>query len=258
MSDIIAISGKKNAGKSTVAKFLLLRQLKRHESIHDFSISEDGEATVVTYEPTNNQLITGVVDFNRIDEEFLLELFNNVWPLGRISSNAEELKRFLVGTMEVQPKLVYGSKEEKLGPTQYTWRQMPIPPGKRSVPRPELSTLDDFLSGREIMQYFGQLFREMDPDFHTKKVMTVLTLIQPKQAYIDDLRYKTELDFYAKENAKFIRLTRGDGGDSHESEVDLKDSDFEGREDSVVIDNAELTVKDTLDLVDKQMEHSGL
>lgn len=258
MTQIIAISGKKNAGKSTVAKYLLVRQLKRNNAIHDFEMLENGDVSVTVYDSENQQLLNGVVDFTRVDEEFLLELFNNVWPLGRITSNAEELKRFLVDVMEVEPKLIYGSKEEKLGPTQYMWRQMPIPPGKRSVPRPEDTGLDDYVSGRNMMQYWGQLFREIDPEFHVKKVMTVLTIVGPKQAYIDDLRYQNELEFYTERGAKTIRLTRGDSGDEHESETDLDDYDFAALDSAAVIDNAELSLNETLELVEKQMEEWGL
>lgn len=253
MTQIIAISGKKNAGKSTIAKYLLVRQLKKVGVINNFSISEDGIVTVEVFDLDGGTLI-GEVDFTRIDDAFLNELYMNVWPHGRITSNAEGLKRFLVDVMEVDPKIIYGSDEDKLQPTQYTWRQMPIPPGKRSVAKPEDTLLDDYVSGRNIMQYWGQLFRNIDPLFHVKKVETVLTLLGPKQAYIDDLRYLNELEHYAAAGAKIIRLTRGEVGDEHESETELDSVDFAALDYAAVIDNKELTVAETLELVEKQME----
>lgn len=273
MTQVIAISGKKSSGKTTVARYLMGRKLKAVGSVLDFSV--DSEGTLHLKVPgENGESISGPVDFTRSDQEFVTNLIENVWPHARISPLAEFLKYFCVDVMNIDPHKIYGRDDQKNELTQYKWSDLP-PPVKKSSAINSLSdkvlkelktsdgwpswiknveSNDQFLSGREFMKYWGEdIFRAIDEKFHFKKWFEILSHWKPAEAYVDDVRHVSDLEEMVSRGAKVIRLTK-DVDDVHSSETQLDNYDFSKFGDNFVEIPCADKLQDKLNAVEEALQ----
>ena len=91
----------------------------------------------------------------------------------------------------------------------------------------------DYLTGREIMQMYGQFFRSIDYDFWVKTLFRVIEEKEYTNVIITDIRHLNEAWAVKERKGFLINITREDKttphGESHISETALdnyKDFDF--------------------------------
>jgi len=235
MANILAFSGKKQAGKNTLCNFLHGYFLKSFGIIDAFEITEEGDLiidTLVRDETGEEKKGKGIIDITRLDVPFAMWAMDNVWPFVKHYAFATSLKEILVGLFNIPKESVYGTDEEKNAPTQYKWEDMPT----------KVKGKSGYMSGRELLQYFGtDICRKIYSDVWTNKTLTDIKNEDSSFAIISDARFENEIRAVQAAGGKVIRLTRGESSDSHQSETDLDKFD----EYDAVIDTANLSIHES-------------
>lgn len=245
---IIALSGRKGAGKNTVAQHLRKYFCLKHYPIRKHDIEQ------LTYE----------------------------------CSFADTLKEFCIETLGLTREQCYGTDEEKNTPTKYNWEDAPDffrwkfggdPIAKHLVATGEFSPTElmDFfyettsdsgrrncleingklhwldptmlksgkMTGRDIMQLFGtDLIRQTFGNVWAEATVRRIRSKNKPLSVITDNRFPNEANtIIEQDNSLIIRLTRSPFGtvDVHPSESALDDYDW-NRPKCVVLDNANMTI----------------
>lgn len=80
-------------------------------------------------------------------------------------------------------------------------------------------------TGREIMQFLGESFRKIDPDFWSKKLFRTIEEKEYENVIITDVRYPNEVDPVKEREGYHIRVSRPNAdkvhGAGHSSETSL-------------------------------------
>jgi hypothetical protein len=219
---IIAISGRKGAGKNTLSRFISLyygyRQCYPNSSFsygaaRDFLESND---TLHNYVKSN----VGEYSF------------------------ADTLKDFCIETLGLRREQCYGTDEEKNQPTEYLWENTdPILMqkfektfGKKKGP----------MTGREIMQIFGtELIRGTFGNVWAMATIRRIWSDKLPLAIITDNRFPNEVESILRVGGYVIRLTRSPFGycDCHASEASLDKYNWD-QPNCHVLDNSCLNIDD--------------
>lgn len=235
MSKILAFSGKKQAGKNTMCNFLHGYFLKSFGIIDGFEIIDEGDLiidTLVRDETGEEKRGKGIIDVTRTDVPFAMWAIDNVWPFVKHYAFATPLKDILIGLFNIPKESVYGTDEEKNAPTQYKWEDMPT----------KVKGKTGYMSGRELLQYFGtDICRKIYSDVWINRTISDIKNEESAISIISDARFENEVKAVQAAGGKVIRLTRGENGDGHASEVDLDSFN----EYDAVIDNANLTIHES-------------
>lgn len=258
MSYIIALSGRKGAGKNTVADYIKTWFLKKcnYTSEYDIDISNIG----------------------LLESSYIYEC-----------SFADTLKEFCIETLGLEHKQCYGSDEDKNTPTKYKWSNVPDfyrwkfgddPIAKYLVAQGEYTPTEmmsffhyqldgggknwleinekkcyvdptmlktGFMTGRDIMQIFGtDLIRQTFGNVWAEATIRRIQKKQKPLSIITDNRFPNEADVVLKqENSLIIRLTRSPSGieDIHPSESALDGYDW-NKPKCVVLDNSNITLEE--------------
>ena len=259
---IIAMSGRKQAGKNTIAKFIkecYAERMMRSVNLQDEYHSEN------------------------VLNPFLRNVFE--------CSFADSLKDFCVSVLGLSVESCYGSDEEKNAPTEYSWddcspflawkfgtrkvidqktdklyrqfmdkrdteflRQMFYDKGGREFAQLELNVdlkcmghRTGVMSGRDIMQVFGtDLIRETFGNVWAKATIRLIKKAGKPLSIITDNRFPNEIKAVLEEPKGYIiRLTRSPFGleDIHPSEAALDDFDWSERS-CFTLDNAKMTIEE--------------
>ena len=256
---ILVFAGKKQSGKSSAANFVsgyVLTQLGRrgHEFCPtNFAIDEEGHLivnTILTDVDGNSVASDGVLDLNRKDEDFVVWASNIMWPYVKPYAFADSLKWIAMTVFGIDPKLLYGTDEDKNQVTHIKWQDMCqfLPPRQISHIK-KSEKYDKFMTGREFLQYFGtNVCRVLDDECWTRKCFHDILSEGSEIAIIQDGRFANEVkaSYKLKEkydvDVKVIKLLKSEGFDVHESENGLKgiaDSTYD-----LVIDNEHMTIKE--------------
>jgi hypothetical protein len=233
---IIALAGKKQSGKNTLANFLAGHVLKSNNIIDKFNINEKGELVVnCTYVDDDEGKIKhdmGVLDLTQQTPEFFDFAAGRIWPYIKLYAFADPLKNFLFNIMGVPYASIYGTNEEKNQPTDFRWSNMPsFIKGKTGR-----------MTGRELMQYFGtEICRQMNPNVWVGAILRQIEIEQPTLAVITDCRFPNEFERVQNAGGKIVYLKRSVCTDNHKSENAL---DLEAGYD-LVINNQEMTVEES-------------
>lgn len=220
MTQILAFSGKKQSGKSTLSNFIHGYQLKSYNLIDAFEIAETGELVVETSVRGEGGKISkgkGLVDITRTDIEFAVWAMDNVWPFVKHYAFATALKEVSIGLFGLEKDQVYGTNEQKNSLTSYKWEDMPV----------KIKGKSGFMTGREFMQYFGtDICRKIYPNIWTDRTIKDIQAEDSNLAIISDARFENEVKAVQNAGGKVIRLTRTvEGEDYHESELALDNYD---------------------------------
>jgi len=82
-----------------------------------------------------------------------------------------------------------------------------------------------YWTGREMMQFLGESFRRIDPDFWSKKLFRTIEDKEYGNVIITDVRYPNEVDPVKERNGYHIRVNRPSAdkvhGSGHSSETSL-------------------------------------
>lgn len=201
---IIGISGKKQAGKTTVGNFLFGQYLRQNNLVQSFNIHK-----------TTSELI--------LEED--IDHPNCVY------SFADELKKFCHDMFNIPPYQLWGTNDQKNEFTQYKWAKMPLPPLFK-IEKPE------YMTAREFMQVVGtNIFRSIYDNVWVDKLFKEIDLDNPPLAFITDVRYPNEVQAIEARGGIVVRLTRAPFTDDHSGELALDNYDFK-----YVLDNTNMTV----------------
>ncbi len=255
---IVALSGRKGAGKNTIGSFI-------------------GQHYTQTYWPSEEYGFPSVLQAIR---EGLLECQNDA-VLKHLTSKAvfecsfaDSLKEFCINVLGLSRESCYGTDEQKNAPTDYNWETAPrflqwkfsdtfakemVAAGKTQDQLMDLfhrrlsdSTLgmtyaNGKMSGREIMQIFGtDLIRQTFGNVWAEATVRMITREGKPLSIITDNRFPNEIETILKQpNGYVIRLTRSPFGheDTHPSESALDHYDW-NRPKCFVLDNANMTIEE--------------
>jgi hypothetical protein len=122
---IIGISGRKQAGKNTVANILHGIILKQIQAIEDWNIGANGELNVLTTN-ANGESGWGIFDVSRKDNAFVQYAEHNMWPYVKLYSFADTLKWMCTDLFDIPYECVWGTNEQKNQPQEHLlWENMP-------------------------------------------------------------------------------------------------------------------------------------
>lgn len=93
MGKIIGISGRKQAGKNTVANIMHGICLKNQDLVQDWAVGSNGELIILT---SNDKGVTawGEFDVSRKDSSFIEYAELQMWPFIKLYSFADSLKKY--------------------------------------------------------------------------------------------------------------------------------------------------------------------
>ena len=95
MTKIIGISGRKQAGKNTVANIINGDVIKRLEMVEDYTIDDSGQLSIKTVNK-NGESGWGIFDVLRKDAEFLDYAEQSLFPYVKVYHFADYLKKICV------------------------------------------------------------------------------------------------------------------------------------------------------------------
>lgn len=238
---IIAMSGRKSAGKNTVAKFIAEWFVKKYDGkTNQYSARDD------------------VKEF----------------------SFADNLKQFCIETLGFTYEQCYGTDEQKNQPTHYKWDNLHkhlrwkfgpkqfiddddniirVPLEKclksedwvdtyyhKSMYLQPIGFREGYMSARDAMQLFGtELIRDTFGNVWADATVRNIKRHNKLLSIITDNRFPNEVETILKEpNAYVIRLTRNPfGSDCHQSEIALDNFDWK-RERCFLIDNQGMSIEE--------------
>lgn len=264
MTQILAIAGEKQSGKSSAVNFLHGYTLKEtdEEGKFQYRIKDTGELAVTVSDADGNTS-EGGLDINQKNLKFVEWAEWRIWPHIKGYNFAETLKDICVEVLGLNWEQVHGTDLEKNSFTQLCWDDMPgvITP-ERMVNFPGWDENDFYktaelmgliiknsgpMTAREVMQFVGtDVFRKMHTNVWVDQVLKQIVsdheVYGTELAVIGDCRFRNEVEAVKKAGGKVVYLTRSvDGNPTHASENDL--AGFDGFD--VVIDNRNLNMTQT-------------
>lgn len=125
MGKILAFAGAKQSGKNTCSNFLHGTQLKAYGLVDNFYILNNGK--LVTESSDNNGTkLKGILDVTRSDEEFVKWAIEDMWPIVKNYSFADDLKEIGITLFKIPREFAYGSDDEKnIKLDHLRWENMP-------------------------------------------------------------------------------------------------------------------------------------
>lgn len=253
MTTIVAISGKKQAGKTTLANFLHGYELVRKGIIQEFRISEEGKLVVnCVSEDSNGQPVEslGILDLNSTSSEFYDYAEQMIWPHIKLYNFADSLKEICIELFDIPSECVYGTDEQKNQPQEHLrWENMPTVVTTRTYENDGAINTGELIfhepgpmTAREFMQFLGtDIMRRIYEPIWTRNCVKRIYSDNPEIAVIADCRFPNEADAIIKEDGLIIRLTRNIHGCDHKSEVALDSYD----KFSSVLDNTNLSIDES-------------
>lgn len=257
---IVAISGRKQAGKNTAANVLHGLVLERYGLVENWEIDGQGNLQVLTRDAIGN-LGWGEFDVSRKDADFAAYADPNMWPYVKLYSFADTLKWLCTELFNIPHECVWGTDEDKnrLMP-HLLWENMPgvvCKPNWVSCGNGEYSDLDPRkigliehepgpMTAREFMQFVGtEIGRKMFDPIWIEATMKKIQKEQSELAIIADCRFPNEVKAVEAAGGKVLRLTRAPfKEDTHPSETAMDGYNFR-----FTIDNERVELSDYVRLV---------
>lgn len=258
MTKLLVLSGKKQSGKTSTARYLFGMEMVACGLIDYFRMDADGDLLVPVTQDTG--IVDGVFDPESRQPEVVQFLAGNVWPFIKMYSFADLLKQHCMSVLGLTYEQCYGTNAQKDELTQYTWENMP---GACTdfVTHAEAKLLAKYgvhkkpkgqLTARQIMQHIGNLYRVIDPDIWVRGCLRQIEIEQPEMAVIVDCRYPNEVQRSKEAGGKVLRFLRSVDSDEHDSETSLDlpydQANFDG-----IIDNRDMTLEEKNAAIHKQL-----
>lgn len=246
---IIAVSGKKQSGKSSLCDYLKAWYRVNNELNGRFEIIQDFDGTVRYFDSSKTDILTD-------GENDALEA-DDVFPSGaespvKVYNFADSLKEVCIKVLGMPWEQCYGTDKDKNVKTNFLWNNLPeeirltystetqdISTGHvgyndtgdpvefyETVKKPRSGTM----TAREVMQVVGtDVFRRMFSDMIWVNATFGKIASEKKQiALVADCRFPSELNAIIANGGYVIRLNRVvDDTDQHPSETALDDYPFE-------------------------------
>jgi len=175
--------------------------------------------------------------------------------LGERYAFADSLKEMCIDAFGLDPKLTFGTQDDKLTLTKSRWDTISLPASKRIEYRDKaIDPEKEFLSIREILQIMGtDIMRSFDDNVWINLTFAKIEkyAVRP-YSVITDVRFKNEAKAIEEAGGMVIRLRRNETQESaHPSELEMDSYPFKH-----IIDNRSMTMEEqflkTLEIIDKK------
>lgn len=231
---IIGISGRKQAGKNTVANYINGHVLKQKNMIHDYYIDETGSLAVKTYDSSGNAGF-GIFDVTRKDETFIQYAERDLWPFIKVYHFADPLKEMAINLFDLKPEEIYGNDEQKNQQTNLLWENMPN----------NISNKEGRMTNREFLEHFGtNIIRKIKYNVWSEYSIRRMLREQSEIAIIPDIRFPNEVNAIKNAGGIVIRLTRNIFNSQTEPEKALDKDVFDWSNFDLVIDNSSMSLEE--------------
>lgn len=229
---IIGISGKKQAGKNTVANYINGDVLKDRGMIEDFYINNHGELAIKTSD-TSGQSGYGIFDPTRKDPTFIEYAETALWPYIKIYHFADPLKELAINIFGLKSEEVYGNDEQKNKIIEIMWEHMPENNTNKT----------GRMTNREFLEHFGtKIVRKIKNDAWYERTMKIILTEKSELAIIPDVRFPNEVEAIKSAGGFVIRLTRNIYNSPTEAECALDEENFDYKKFDMIIDNHNVTI----------------
>lgn len=245
---IIGISGKKQAGKTTIANIIHGEILLKNKMVKDYNISEEGKLIIKTSN-SSAQEGWGEFDIERKDEEFVEYAHYNMWPHVKLYNFADSLKDMCINLFGFTYEQAYGTNEQKDQSVPHLlWKNMPRGRVGKKQPKKEMTA-------REFMQFFGtNVMRKMHHDVWANACLNKISKEGSDLAVIADVRFPNEVEAINKAGGKVLRLERNIHQDKHDSETALDSDKYDHSNFWHVLDNSNIDIGETITKVKSLLE----
>lgn len=238
MTKIIGISGKKQAGKNTVANYINGSVLLSLGMIQDFYINDNGELVISTIDANNNNGY-GILDVTRKDDLFIQYAERELWPYIKIYHFADPLKEMAINLFNINPKHVYGNNDDKNSSTHLLWKDIPLSEKNEGSP-----------TVREFLEHFGtKIVRKIYCNAWNEYTLKKITKEQSGIAIIPDVRFPNEVKAIKESGGVVIRLKRNIYNSDAEPECALDENNFDWSEFDIIIDNSKSQLSELINHV---------
>jgi len=250
---ILGISGKKQAGKTTVANIIYGEILAQSKMISDYNISEQGKLVIKTTN-SKNQEGWGEFDIERKDEEFVEYAHYNMWPHVKLYNFADPVKDMCINLFGFTYEQAHGTDSQKNQTlSDIRWEDMPRFQNMKLMKKMPVDAKKSWnwregeMTAREFMQFFGtDIMRKIHPNVWANACINKITKEGSDLAVVADVRFPNEVEAINRAGGKVLRLERDIHNDSHDSETALDSDNYNHENFWHVLDNKNMTIGDTI------------
>jgi hypothetical protein len=237
---IIGISGRKQAGKNTVANFINGDILKSKGMIDDFYIENTGSLAIKTKDMSGNNGY-GIFDTTRKDEDFVAYAEKELWPYIKTYHFADPLKEMAVKLFGLRAENIYGNDDQKNEKTDLLWQDMP----NNNLNK------EGRMTYREFLEHFGtKIVRKIKTDVWYKYTINKIVDEQSEIAVIPDVRFPNEVSAIKSAGGVVLRLTRDVFNSSSESECALDSDRYDWKNFDSIIENDNISMPELCEKLD--------
>lgn len=221
---IIAVSGRKQSGKTTIGNFIVSLFLSNMGVSKEIKIDETGD--IKLSDLYGNKTYNRITPRNKFKNDFVVSsLYDKLDKHIKIYNFADTLKQNVcMDIFGMSYEQCYGSDEDKNSMTDLSWD------GKQ-------------LSAREAMQLIGtDLCRKLKNNVWINATMSLISKEKPGLAIITDCRFPDEVTAVKKAGGRVIRLTRNIHNSEHISETVLDKQNYDWNNFDYILDNQTLSI----------------
>jgi hypothetical protein len=230
---ILAISGKKQSGKSTAANFMVSMVMSDTKICEKVYVDNNGH--ILVSDLLGNKNYAGVFDpCNRtlLNDSIISDVFHRLDPIIRIYNFADILKTDIcINILGLTYDQCYGSDQQKNSITNIEIN------GQKS-------------SAREVMQYVGtDVFRNMKKDVWVSSTINKIIKNQSRLSIISDCRFPNEVSSIKNIGGKVLRLSRSPYKSDHISENILDEDKYDWSNFDYIAYNSDQSLQDYLNSI---------
>lgn len=258
---ILGISGKKQAGKTTIANIIHGEILLKNNLVKDYNVSEKGKLVIKTAN-AKGQEGWGEFDVERKDEQFVEYAHYNMWPYVKLYNFADSLKDMCINLFGFTYEQAYGTDDQKNQTLSHIrWEDMPRFQNMKLMKKMPIDAKKSWnwregeMTAREFMQFFGtDIMRKIHNDVWANACLNKILKQGSNLAIVADVRFPNEVEAIKKAGGKVLRLERDVHDDKHDSETALDVDNYDHSNFWHVLDNREMTIGETITEVRSLLE----
>lgn len=242
---ILGIAGTFRAGKTTSSDAIVGHVMKNAGMIDDWRLNDGLEvmADVITANGVKQEYKKFNIKPYNIDHEFIYWLSKELWPHIKVYSLADPLKEWLVSVFGLTRDQCWGDGKNEKTSVRFKELKFFMSEEEISVFREQGVGHHDYLTARQMMEIMGSLFcRKVQKDCFVQSCLRKIKEEKPEIAIIDDVRASFEAKAVQDFGGKIIRLTRTQGKNVSEADIDDIKADK-------VIDNQDMELETKTNLV---------